>query len=106
MKTILFEEKTTRLWIKIELYDTKDNQLIIHGHDIGEAVKSIKGRYDYEYIITIEEASVQELLTKTNLSTVTALIGWFIIHFSTDTAVSEIRKELERLSVPYDFFTW
>lgn len=106
MKTILFEEKTARLWIKIELYYNKDNQLIIHGHDSGEAVKAIKERYDYEYFITIEAADVQQLLSKINLSTLTALSGWFIENFSTHTAVSEIRKELERLSIAHEFSTW
>ena len=42
MRRTLFENKTEFLWIKIEIYQTEDGKVIIHGYDSGKIVKEIR----------------------------------------------------------------
>jgi hypothetical protein len=102
----LFKSKTKSLWIEIEVYESKDGQIIVHGHDSGTVVREIKRSYDYEYYVTIEKQDKQLLLNQLGLETTEALLDWFEQHFSNDRAVSQIKKKLGELGIDYQFSTW
>lgn len=106
MKRTLFQQKNNSISIKIEIYKTNDEKIIIHGHDIGKIVKKIKHKSDYEYYVTIEKEEIQSLIEKVGLKNVEELFDWFIKNYSTDKAVSQIKAKLEELQIKYQFSTW
>lgn len=106
MKTKLFQSKTNNLWIEIEVYESKEGQIIVHGHDSGKVVQELKRSYDYEYYVTIAPKDKQQLLKQLDLKTTEALLYWFELHFSNDRAVSQIQKKLDELGIEYQFSTW
>lgn len=106
MAITLFEEKNDRIWIKIEAYFNKDQQLVVHGCDSGKTVQELKQRYDYEYFVTVEPAAVQQLQAQLGAADQGAVLDWLTQNFSKNTAVSALKKELDALGIPYQFSTW
>lgn len=105
MKKTLFEEKTSEIWIKIDISKHDDSGLVVHGHDLGKSVQSMKQQDDYEYFLTISKAETQALKTQLGLSDDHDMIDWFIGNFSSHTAISDMKGELNKLGITYQFST-
>lgn len=106
MKRSLFQQKDASIWIEIDVYQSEEGQIIVHGQDSGKVVQELKRRYDYEYFVVIKKEAVQDLMDKLAVKDVEALLDWFATHYSHHRAVSQIKKRLEELEVPYEFSTW
>ena len=106
MRRILFESKTEFLWIKIEVYQMEDDKVVIHGYDSGKIVKEIRHKFDSEYYLTIKKNAVLKLRDKLGLKNVKELFDWFEKEYSTDKAVSQIRKKLNELKIENKFSIW
>ncbi len=111
MKRTLFEERNSSIWIKIDVSVTMDNKIIVSGHDSGKIVQQIKNNYDYEYFITIEEKDVDILIQKISNQNRTQnrkefILDWFKDNFSSNQAISSIKKKLKELDINYQFSVW
>ena len=106
MRRTLFQEKNSSIWIKIDIYKTDDEKIVIHGHDSGKVVNTIKDRYDYEYYLTIEKEDIPSLIEKVGLKNIEELFDWITKNYSTNKAVSQIKEKLEELQINYQFSTW
>ncbi|MEL7531039.1 MAG: hypothetical protein AAFN10_07015 [Bacteroidota bacterium] len=106
MERILYEEKTATIRMRIVVYESDEGKIVVHGHDIGEMVKKLKDKDDYEYFLTIEEEEVSLLKEKLGQSTTAELLNLFEQEYSTDKAVSQIQKRLESLGVKSQFSSW
>ncbi len=130
MKKTLYELKTERIWIKIDVYDTPDGRIVVHGHDSGKTVQELMDNYDYEYFIEIKKEAVQDLTEKLSAKkegntiegvvqnlieklsskrkkkTIEDVINWFAKHFSHHEAIFEIKEELKDMDVDFTFSTW
>jgi hypothetical protein len=106
MKTTLFESRTPDIWITIEIYENSNEEIVIHGHDLGKRVEEIKGRREYEYFLTIEKEEIPNLTQQLNLNTKEALFSWFAINYSVHNAVSAIREKMEAMGINCSFSTW
>jgi len=102
----LFEEKNSSIWIKIDIYLTDEEKILVHGCDSGEIVKKLKQQFDYEYYLTIEKEEIQLLMDKLKLNSPEELIDWFVDNYSINGAVSKIKELLGKMEVSYKFMVW
>lgn len=79
--------------------ESDDGGILVHGHDMGERVKQIKGSDDYEYFLAINEEEVFLLKNKLGLKTTKELFNWFEQAYSTERAFSQIRERLKDLGL-------
>ena len=49
-KVTLYQFKSDRIKVSIEIYFNEKEQLIMEGYDVGKAVEEFHGSYDYESI--------------------------------------------------------
>lgn len=106
MKRTLYEEKNADIWIKIVVHESDEGKIIVEGHDSGPRVKSIKGRDDYEYRLTIEKEEVSSWKNKLGLANTQELFTWLEKEYSTDKIISHLKKRLESLELKAQFSSW
>jgi len=106
MRETLYELKNESIWISIEIYYSKEEELIIHGHDSGKIVKKITDNYDYEYFLTLQTPAIEALIQKQELKNREELVDWFKKNFSNEKAMNQIKERLNQLQIKYKFFVW
>lgn len=91
----------------MQVYFNNDNQLIFDGHDVGKAVKNLKGSYDYEYYYTIEMEAANKIavLLGARPDDKTSILNAIKAHFNENDAYSKLGTFMRDNDVDYQRFS-
>lgn len=104
----LYEFESARIKICMEIYFNDKEQLIFDGYDLGQAVKELKGSYDYEYHYSIEMKAVQQiaLLLEALPEDKASILKAIKRHFSGNDAYSKFGDFMSANNIDFKRFTW
>jgi len=107
-KITLYEFKSDRIKVRMEIYFNDKEQLIFDGYDVGKAVKELKESYDYEYYYTIEMKEVQKiaLLLKVPSEDKASILKAIKANFSGNDAYSKFGDFMRVGNINFETFTW
>lgn len=104
-KVVLYDFQSERIKTNVFAEFEENGDLRIDGCDAGELVKKLWDDYDYEYIITVENAHVSYVCNVLGTKR-DDLLNSLYDRFAGERAFSRIKKLLEEKGIPFDFFTW
>jgi hypothetical protein len=106
-KIVLYRFENSRVKVIIEAYFNDEN-LVIEGYDIGDAVEEYFGDSDYEYSTTIFTEEVLKLFSLFGVKEgdKEGLLKAIEADFHGNSCYSEFRNFLDNNGIKYGSFSW
>lgn len=112
MKKILYQKKVEGnnnelfLNIQIMIYFNEEQNLVISGFESGNIVKDITSNFNYDYYLSIPIAEIQKLIILIQKENKDDIINFFIINFSNEDCIEQIKEFCKTNNINYDFSVW